>query len=107
MNRQEMNERYDYLCKIHERFLNYERDFKHGSNKKTREKALKKAKMEILLFQRAVEKEYTLLKIATGEDSDEQKAAIIWQEFVSLNWFGRDAEFFLQKLKDIISNSSE
>lgn len=94
----------DLFNKIYDEYIDYEWEYKNGSNKKIKDRALFNAKCKIRTFEFFVEKDYELYSILTSETATDSHKAIIWNEFVSVQYFSRDLRDAIIKIKEMIKN---
>jgi len=95
------NEYLKFMNEILEKSSNYEREYKFGSNKKIRDTGLKKLRNEISLFEYFVEKKPELYNLITCENSTDYHKYIIWDEFLTVQYFVRDLKESIIKLTNL------
>ena len=97
-------EYYELLKSKYDKSIRYERDYRNGKNKKIRDSGLKDLKFEIedLEYQSGNDKELFDLLIPV-ETADHAKS-IIWDEFLTVQYFTRDLKDILERIKNKLKN---
>lgn len=103
MEKNKLQEYLNFLSKTYDEYVDYEYDYKNGSNKQTRDRGLSNAQSKIKTFEYYVEKDYELYSLLTSENATDYHKAIIWDEFTSVQYFSRDLREAINKIKAIIN----
>lgn len=107
MKKQELREIYRILTGYNEKFQEGYWNARKGKNKTVREKGERdyESAMDMAIYH--IEKSPEVLKLLFGENSHPQQKAIVWDEFISPNWFGRDLPRLLRKIDSKILELSD
>lgn len=105
MNKTDLQKHYSVLTEIHDSFILNDMQNKEGMNKKIRDKALKELEYLLQRFERYVFDNAGLYEFLTSKDSSDYHRAIIWDEFNSLKYFGRDMARKLKEMSVLLSEN--
>lgn len=81
-----------------EKAIKYEREYNNGKNKKTRNNALENLRNEIYYFEKYVERN-DILDLIIDKNVKTMHRTIIWDEFVSVQYFVRDLRELIDNIK--------
>ena len=104
MDKEKLIKLLKFLDETYSEYLDYENDYKYGSNKKNRDNGLRKAQNLIQNFSYIIEKDYELYELLTSEQATDYHKAIIWNELVSVQYFSRDLNNAILKVNQKIKN---
>jgi hypothetical protein len=94
---------YGILENEHSTFLLEYPIMRRGKNKKVRADAERKVDSNIRISSMWIKEYPEAVNLLTGGDeTSDYSRAIIWDEFLSTNYFGRDMSEFLEKIKEKI-----
>jgi hypothetical protein len=97
---------YQDLNELHKKFYFQYKNYSHGKNKTIRAIGEREVSDIISRTKRLIAaspEAYTLL--TGGPESDDYSRAIIYDEFFTPRYFGKDMGNFLDKIKEIVKNS--
>jgi hypothetical protein len=107
MTKEQWQNLYDILSRIHSDFLIAYSTYKVGRNKKVRADAERQIDNAISLADYHIRKHSEAFELLTGGDnSTDFDRAIIYDEFLLARYFGQDMGDFLKKIKVKIESMS-
>jgi hypothetical protein len=100
MTREQWQNLYDILNRIHSDFLLAYPTFQNGRNKKIRADAELQVGKAISLADDHISRNLEAYELLTGGESNSNSGRIIiYDEFLLARYFGRDMEYFLNKIE--------
>ena len=105
MDKKDLQKHYNVLKGIHDEFINNELTHNNGKNIKIRDKAFKELEYLLQRFGNYVINDSELYEFLTSKDSSDYHRAIIWDEFNSFKYFGRDMARKLKEMSILLSDS--
>jgi hypothetical protein len=105
MNKEQWQNLYDILNRIHSDFLSAYSIYKKGKNKKIRDAAKRDVDNSIRLADYHIKNKWEVFELLTGgEHFSAYGRAIIYDEFLMPRYFGYDMSNFLKVIKDRINS---
>lgn len=103
MDKELLRKHYELLHRTYDEFVLREREYKHGKNAKIRKSALRYLEIYLIRIESYVAQHPELYKLLTSEDGTDFGRAIIWDEFISLNYFSRDMAEALRTIEGLLA----
>lgn len=88
----------DFFGSILEKAIKFEREYNNGKNKKTRNIALENLRNEIYYFEKYVGRN-DIMDLIIDKNIGTMHRTIIWDEFLSVQYFVRDLRNVIDELK--------
>jgi len=105
MSKEQWQNLYDILYRIHSDFSNAYRAYDKGKNKKIRDDAKRQVDNAITLANIHISRSREAYELLTGgPDNNDYGRAIIYEEFLRANYFGGDMNKFLILIKERIAS---
>lgn len=102
MEKATIQRHYDYLSGIYDDYYFASERAKNDRLKKDREKASNNQSNIIHRCERYIQNNPELFDFYISKNTTDFGKVIIWDEFFSLQWFGRDLSDLLEKMKNIL-----
>lgn len=99
MTKEELKGHYEILERALSDFLQPEIDYNNGKNAKIRKAGYEDLKIILMRVDSYVTRHYDLYSLITGESGTDFDKSIVWDEFISVQYFRRDMQDALRKIK--------
>jgi hypothetical protein len=100
MDKDTMEEHYSWLNDKYKKAKDFERKYRYGKNKKIREVGLKDLRQEIDELEYVAENNSNVSDLIIPKESSSLGKTIFWDEFLTPQYFTRDLETILLRIKN-------